>query len=97
MELDIEETEVGYLHCMECHRELKLRFRQLTGYCRRCYWELFPIPEIELPPLRRQVKGGWQRLLSYDEILVSQNWIDVIIDKVDRENLTAEAESAQRN
>lgn len=86
----IEVTEVGYSHCKECHRELKLTFRQLTGYCRRCYWELFPIPEIELPPLRRQVKGGWQRLVSMDEILAWQDWMDGIIDKVDRENSVTE-------
>ncbi|MFH0888101.1 MAG: hypothetical protein V1871_02710 [Planctomycetota bacterium] len=72
--------------CRECERQLRGWEHRVIRLCKRCYDERFPKREISLPPLRRKVAGGWQRLFSAEERNKSGKWIDEIIEKVDREN-----------
>ena len=56
------------------------------GYCKRCYNELFPERENRWPVLRLSSKGGWQRLVSPEKRKKQQEWIDELIERIDKEN-----------
>lgn len=72
--------------CRECNGKSRGWEQRVMRLCKHCYEERFPKREITLPPLRRRVAGGWQRLLSMGERIESERWLYEIIEKIDREN-----------
>jgi len=85
----MKELEINteyYTYCRECDRELKGWKYRLLGYCHVCYWKRFPKRPIELPPLRRFYKGGWQKLVSPYEREQWRKPFDKVDERIDREN-----------
>ncbi|MFH1228368.1 MAG: hypothetical protein V1701_10775 [Planctomycetota bacterium] len=83
MQVTVCTEMVDHTKCKECRKLLRGWEPKLTGYCPECYRQKFPAREIDLPPLRRKVRGGWQRLRSPYERQQSQRWIIEIDKRID--------------
>ncbi len=82
--------------CRLCGRRLEgLEFRCI-GLCHDCHSLSFQVCKTRLPPVQHRTKTGWRGLLTFSQLARWRRWQDEIIERVDRENATAETQRVPR-